>query len=195
VSGTAQSGIDYEELPGFVWVAIGYHGAWPHPAPDEPTEYIDIVPIRDGLVEGDETVVVTLAGGQSAQVVIADGVPPELQVTAASDTIDIGETVQCTAVLMYPDDMTEDVTGQVEWCCADPDVASVDAGLVTGESAGATEITATFDDVTSNAVALSVAEAAAALQWWAILVIVLAVLAAGLAFYLFAIRRKQILQR
>ena len=91
VSGTAQHGIDYEELPGFVWAVVGYP-IGPSPPPGEPIEIIDIVPIQDDLVEGNETVIITLGGGQSAEVVITDAMPaPEPSSTLSVHFIDVGQ--------------------------------------------------------------------------------------------------------
>ena len=74
---------------------------------------------------------------------------------------------------------------------SDTGVATIDAeGLITGEGAGTTEITVTFDGQSSDPVTLTVTEGeGAALQWWAILAIIAALLA--LAVLLYAIGRRR----
>jgi hypothetical protein len=107
---------------------------------------------------------------------------PTIEITVESDTIDVDDTIQFTATITYPDGSTEDVTGEVTWSSSNPDVATIDQGLATGVSEGTAVITATFDGVEGDPVTLTVT-APAALEWWAILAIVLGVIAAGLLLY------------
>jgi len=65
--------------------------------------------------------------------------------------IEFSKSRQLTAVGRYPDNRTEDVTGQINWQSSEPDVASVSnakgtRGLVTGGSAGKATISATDPD-------------------------------------------------
>jgi len=90
----------------------------------------------------------------------------------------------------YPDGSAVNITGQATWNSSDTEVATINAeGLVTGESEGTTEITATFDGATSDPFTLTVTAAAAAFQWWAVLAIIAALFA--LALLLFAIIRRR----
>jgi len=109
--------------------------------------------------------------------------------TVEADTIGVGDSVQFTVTVEYPDGNTVDVAGVATWISSDTAVATIEAGLVTGEGVGTTEITAIFDGEASDPITLTVA-APAALQWWAILAIIAALLAAGL-FLFFLLRRKR----
>lgn len=62
-------------------------------------------------------------------------------------SVALGGTVQLTAVLQPEDGAEEDVTADAAWESSDPAVASVDAGLVSGDALGTTTITATLGDV------------------------------------------------
>ncbi len=73
VSGTATNGVDYELIPTQVYAVVG-SGVFTPPS-DAPLTYIDIIPISDQLVEGDETVTITLDNGESATLVIKDLLP------------------------------------------------------------------------------------------------------------------------
>ena len=76
VSGTATSGSDYNSLSGSVTIASG-----------SSTGTITVTPINDTVVEGNETVIVTL----SANAAYAIGTPSSATVTITSD--DVGETI------------------------------------------------------------------------------------------------------
>jgi Bacterial Ig-like domain (group 2) len=65
-------------------------------------------------------------------------------------SVDLGGTVQLTAVLQPEDGAEEDVTADATWESSDPAVASVDAGLVSGDALGAATITATLGDVSAE---------------------------------------------
>jgi uncharacterized protein YjdB len=59
-------------------------------------------------------------------------------------TLAIGSGVQLAARAFFDDNSSWDVTAEVQWTCAEPTVASVDAtGMVVALAAGATTITAT----------------------------------------------------
>jgi subtilase family serine protease len=100
VAGTATPGSDYVALPGTVTIPAGAASV-----------EMDVAAVDDTLVEGEETVIVTIApdptyrpGVPSSAVVIvaSDDLPPDLVVTAlavparagAGDTIGIGDTTQ-----------------------------------------------------------------------------------------------------
>jgi hypothetical protein len=73
IKGTAQNGVDYEQISGCVYALVGYPIV--PPPSDAPVEYIDIKPIPDNVVEGNETVRLVLGNGRSAEVIIRDGPP------------------------------------------------------------------------------------------------------------------------
>ena len=86
-------------------------------------------------------------------------------------------------MITYPDGSTEDITGQVTWTSSDTGVVTIgEGGEATGVAAGTAVITASIDGVESDPVTLTVT-APSALEWWAILAIVLGLLAAGLLLY------------
>jgi uncharacterized protein YjdB len=140
-----------------------------------------------GVEEGTAGITATfggVAGGPVTVTVI--GVPPvveSIELTFESDSIGAGDTVQFTATATYPDGTTVEITGEASWSSSDPDVATIVAGLATGESEGTAVITATVDGVQSDPITLTIT-APAALQWWVILVIVLGLLAIGLILFL-----------
>jgi hypothetical protein len=81
ISGTATNGVDYEELPGEVWVLVGTDllGTPPPGEPNRPPyrpsgdfdrDYIDIIPVDDTEVEGDETVTITLTIDENENVTV-----------------------------------------------------------------------------------------------------------------------------
>lgn len=71
IEGTAQNGIDYEQITGCVYALVGYPIV--PPPTDAPAEHVDITPIPDNIVEGEETVRLVLSNGRCAQVIIYDG--------------------------------------------------------------------------------------------------------------------------
>lgn len=75
----------------------------------------------------------------------------ELEVTPGSVEIHAGETDSLTAMAIYADERTEDVTERVQWSVDDPQVVSVDAGSVTGDAVGRTDVTATLGDHVARA--------------------------------------------
>jgi len=74
------------------------------------------------------------------------------------NTVDVGSTTNLTATGTYDDESTEDLTATATWASSDEEVATVDAGVVTGVAAGSANITATDGDVTSPAFAVTIAE-------------------------------------
>jgi uncharacterized protein YjdB len=71
-----------------------------------------------------------------------------IQVTPATATVDVGATVQFTAIGTYSHGghptTTKNVTDQVTWASVETSVATINsAGLATGAGSGTTSITAT----------------------------------------------------
>lgn len=73
-----------------------------------------------------------------------------IAITGYSDPLAPESTVQLVATGTYDDASTADVTAQATWSSGDEGVATVNAGLVTGVSAGAATITATIDSVSGT---------------------------------------------
>ena len=87
-----------------------------------------------------------------------------IQVTPPSPSIANGLTQQFTAIGIYTDNSTQDLTTSATWASSSPAVASVSNatgsnGLATGAATGSTDITASFAGVSSSAVSLAVTAA------------------------------------
>lgn len=73
----------------------------------------------------------------------AAGVPIALDISPDDPAIDSGGTLQFSAMGIFSDGTTADLTGTVAWRSLDPDIASVNAtGLVTGGDVGVAVISA-----------------------------------------------------
>ncbi|MGL6304137.1 Ig-like domain-containing protein [Aeromonas caviae] len=96
----------------------------------------------------------------TVQVTVTDAVLTAIQVTPPSVSVGKGQTRQLTATATYSDNTTANVTGSVAWLPADITTATVSTtGILTGRIAGSTEVTASLDGVTSNAVQVTVTDA------------------------------------
>ncbi|MDX7854501.1 Ig-like domain-containing protein [Aeromonas caviae] len=94
------------------------------------------------------------------QITVTDAVLTAIQVTPPSVSVGKGQTRQLTATATYSDNTTANVTGSVAWLPADITTATVSTtGILTGRIAGSTEVTASLDGVTSNAVLVTVTDA------------------------------------
>lgn len=79
-------------------------------------------------------------------------------VAPSSASLALGGTQQFSATVLFSDGSTSDVSTQATWTSSDTSVATIDAsGLATGLASGLTNITANLGPLTSNTVALSVA--------------------------------------
>ena len=67
-------------------------------------------------------------------------------------------TLQLDATGNYSDGLTPDLSNDVIWASSNPNVASCKIGLVTGSSAGTTDITAILDGITSQKFTITVTE-------------------------------------
>ncbi len=78
-------------------------------------------------------------------------------VTPFLNNIDINATTQMTAVGVYSDASTQDLSSTVAWLSSNTAVATIsNTGIATGISHGNTTITATFNGLTSNSAILGV---------------------------------------
>ena len=148
VGGTASSGADYTAITSPQTIPAG-----------QASLVVAVTPEGDALVEGPETVVLSIATGgyqigaaSSATVTIADTPPPTVvSVTVTPPTLDLtvgGATGQLTAAVVASDGPVANPV--VSWTSSAPDVATV-AGTgatatVTPLTAGTATITATSGD-------------------------------------------------
>ena len=96
----------------------------------------------------------------TVQVTVTDATLTAIQVTPPSVSLAKGQTRQLTATATYSDNTTADISGNVTWLPTDITTATVSTtGLLTGRVAGTTELTASLDGVTSNAVQVTVTDA------------------------------------
>jgi len=106
VGGTAENGVDYEQIQNCVYALVGYPVI--SLPTDAPAQYIDINPIYDCMTEGNETVQLVLGNGQSAQLVILDG--SCVTQTPTPTPSPISTCMPTDAVMNTP-------IGCVEWFC------------------------------------------------------------------------------
>jgi Bacterial Ig-like domain (group 2) len=73
-----------------------------------------------------------------------------LPVPDCSQVLQIGATIQFRAIGEFDNGYYQDITDEVQWQVAPPEVGSVAAGLFTAQQAGTTALTATLDGVVSD---------------------------------------------
>lgn len=97
----------------------------------------------------------TISGSTTITVVL--GNITRIDVTPTSQGILIGGEQQFTAIATVQGGQQFDITDSATWRSSNTGVATIDtSGLATGIAAGTTQITATSDNITSNAATLSV---------------------------------------
>lgn len=80
-----------------------------------------------------------------------------IAITPSSAVIGLSEPQQFTATATYEDETTADVTSEVTWASSNTDAATLsEAGLASSVAVGTSNITATLDTITSDAVSLEV---------------------------------------
>ncbi|WP_198133190.1 Ig-like domain-containing protein, partial [Aeromonas simiae] len=114
---------------------------------------IDSTGVARSLAAGEATITATF-GGLSAHADVT--VPPttlsSLTIDPASLSFPKGIKQQIKAWATYSDDSTIDVTTQVDWSSAEPDVVGIDdKGIVTGLASGNAVIIATLGELSANA--------------------------------------------
>jgi len=97
-----------------------------------------------GVAPGEVTIAATAAGGSGAVAFeVADRRVVGVAVTAGA-SVPAGLDLAATAVAMFDDGTTRDVTGQAAWTSSADGVATVRAGWVTGAVPGSARISASF---------------------------------------------------
>ncbi|MDX7827583.1 Ig-like domain-containing protein [Aeromonas caviae] len=100
---------------------------------------------KDGINSNNVTVSVTAA------------ILTSIDVTPKQASLLVGQPQQLTAIATYSDSSTSDVSDSVAWLSLDTDTATVTlSGLLNAGGVGTTDITASKDGMTSNAVAINV---------------------------------------
>jgi hypothetical protein len=79
-----------------------------------------------------------------------------VQLSGSPSSVQSGQTVQLVATAVYSDKSTAVVTGTATWNSSSKTIASVSAGTVTGVTSGTTQITASYNGVTSLPAAIIV---------------------------------------
>ena len=114
-----------------------------------------------GRIAGSTELTASLDGvtSNTVLVTVTDAVLTAIEITPPSVSVSKGQTRQLTATATYSDNTTANVTGSVAWLPDDTATATVTTnGLLTGVEQGTTEVTASLDGVTSNAVQVSVTD-------------------------------------
>jgi hypothetical protein len=107
----------------------------------------DITATYSGITSGKAPLTVTAPKPTVESIVVQPG----------NSTFSVGGTQQFTATASYSDGSSKDVTNDVTWASSDNGVATIDsAGLATGIAVGDATITASLQQVSSNAVPVSV---------------------------------------
>lgn len=110
-------------------------------------------PWTPGLVTGNSEGMTTITAsipiiGPSGSANVIVGNPTSLQVNPPSAPVILNQTSQLSAQLVFPDNVTSDVTSLVSWVSSAPDIAQVGTngngtpGLVSGQALGTATITA-----------------------------------------------------
>ena len=85
------------------------------------------------------------------------GKPSYITISSSAATIGLGKTAQFTAIGIYADGSSADITSQVKWMSSDTNVATISAtGLATGVANGTTTIRASLSGVFGQDVTLVV---------------------------------------
>jgi hypothetical protein len=119
---------------------------------------IDTTGLATGIAAGNVAITAALdeVSGSAILSVTPSGIV-SIVVTPVSASIPVNGEQQFTAIAMYSNGNSADVTAKASWASSEEDVATVAAGLASAQAAGTTDITATFCNVTSNLVTLTVA--------------------------------------
>jgi uncharacterized protein YjdB len=116
--------------------------------------------LATGIAAGTAGITATLAGKSgSANLTVTDVTLSSIAVTPANASVASGITKQFTAIGIFSDGTSEDITDSVTWSSDNETVATINAsGLATGVAAGTAGITATLG-ATSGSANLTVTDA------------------------------------
>lgn len=117
--------------------------------------------IFTGTLIGETLIQATKSDIESNQVSINvhEAAISRIQLTPSVTSLMVGGEQSLTATAIYNDGTSANITDKVSWNVESPNVASVIGGLVSADSVGVTGITAEAQEVTSNAVSITVNEA------------------------------------
>ncbi|MEM7260563.1 MAG: hypothetical protein AAF488_01140 [Planctomycetota bacterium] len=108
------------------------------------------------------TILTATVQGVTSNAVSVEVIEPTLDTLSLSvsgSTVVAGDSVQLTVMAQYTDGSVVDVTGQAAFNNGNPAVASIASGpiaVLTGESAGSTAVTASFEDHVTEVVVIEV---------------------------------------
>jgi hypothetical protein len=112
--------------------------------------------IVTALAEGATTVSASLANvTASVSLTVTPATLTNLQISAATTAINVGDTVQLSILGLYSDAATADLTDAVIWVSSDPSLLSISNddgshGLATASGSGTVTITATMGNLTAS---------------------------------------------
>jgi|HubBroStandDraft_6_1064221.scaffolds.fasta_scaffold00332_12 Flp pilus assembly secretin CpaC len=118
--------------------------------------------IASGVAPGTTQITATLAGiiSQPVPLTVTSATLQSIAISPAAASIAIGNRTQFTALGTFNDTTTQDLTSQVTWASATQAVGIINSGgSATGLSAGATQISASLNGITSPSSALAVTSA------------------------------------
>ena len=102
--------------------------------------------LASGHQVGEAEVEATVAGlTATGRFTVTNAVVTELSVSAESEAVAQGNSLQFEAIALYSDGREVVVTEDARWSSSEPGVASVATGLARGIAPGSTRITATYD--------------------------------------------------
>jgi hypothetical protein len=105
-----------------------------------------VTAVQDGAAT-----ILAAAGGFTASASLTVVTPIALNIQPSTVSMVIGSTRQLRAIATMTDGTHQDVTAQVSWSSAQPAIATVIGGLVTGTHVGSTTITASGMGLTASA--------------------------------------------
>ncbi|MBN2360843.1 MAG: family 10 glycosylhydrolase [Deltaproteobacteria bacterium] len=120
-----------------------------------------VVDTGDGGADFDVVSAGDAAGVDASAVDTAGRLLTALQVEPESLAVALGETARLSVTASYGDGTTGDVTASCGWSYNPPGIVTVAGGVVTPTQQGQTQVTANLHGIYSNAVAVTVAAAAA----------------------------------
>jgi uncharacterized protein YjdB len=130
---------------------------------DNSVATIDSDAMVTGIAIGTTNITASLSGMISSPAILTVKLLSSIVVTPASTVgLNVGATQQFIASGTYSDGSDAIIRSLVTWTSSDNNIATISAGgIVTGETAGTTEITANLDEVISQPVTLTVFPTAA----------------------------------